>query len=74
MVESLVLGVVPLWVIGLCGLLGVLVDFDHFVGVRRFGRGNGRWLHKPILYGCCCVLCGVFAYLGGLFLALVLGG
>ena len=57
---------VPLWVILLCGVLGVLVDLDHvFWGTRK--------LHPYLLLASSIVFCGTCAYLGGLFIRMVLG-
>ena len=65
---------VPLWVILLCGLVGVLVDIDHFIAHYWLTTLDARFLHTPLLIVSCVVLCGCCAYIGGLFCWMVLGG
>ncbi len=60
-----VLGV-PLYVIGICGVVGVLVDLDHIIA---FG---GRFLHTPLLIGSGVILIGCCAYIAGLHIRMVL--
>ena len=57
----------------LCGCISVLVDCDHIVA-HFIGASNGRMFHKPLLVGSCLVLCGCVAYLGRLYIELVLRG
>ena len=66
-----VLGV-PLWVIVLCGVVGILVDIDHPISYYWLRSLDGRFLHTPLLIGCGCVLLGVGAYIAGLLVKLVL--
>lgn len=61
-------------IIGLCGLVGVLVDFDHIAWVilsyylpQAYFYDNGRFLHLPMFIVTCCAICGVCAYIGGLY-------
>jgi len=65
---------VPLWVILLCGLVGILIDIDHPIAHYLIPEWSGRFLHTPLLIISCVVLCGCCAYFGGLFLRMVLGG
>lgn len=64
---------VPLWVILLCGLVGVLVDIDHLISYYLIPRQRGRFLHTPLLIISCVALLGCSAYLGGLLIKMVLG-
>ena len=64
---------VPLWVIGVCGLAGVLVDIDHPITYWITGKAT-RADHIPLAFMCCLILCGVSAYIGGLYCRLVLRG
>ncbi len=65
---------VPLWVILLCGVLGVLVDIDHPIAHYLIPEWSGRFLHAPLLIISGVVLCGCCAYCAGLYIRLVLGG
>lgn len=62
---------VPLWVIGICGMAGVLVDIDHPVSYWVEGHFT-QADHIPIAVIGCVVLFGVSACIGGLYLKLVL--
>ena len=62
---------VPLWVIGVCGLAGILVDIDHPVA-DWLGSQHYQALHLPLAIISCLVLGGVSACCGGLYLKLVL--
>jgi hypothetical protein len=62
---------VPLWVIGSCGLAGVLVDIDHPISYWITGKAP-RAAHLPLAVISCIVLCCVSAYIGGLYCKLVL--
>ena len=62
-----VLGV-PLWVILLCGILGVLIDADHLIAYFSGGRLSPQFLHTPLLIISGSILLGCGAYLGGLLL------
>ena len=62
---------VPLWVIGCCGLVGVLVDIDHPIAHWITGH-TYRAAHIPLAIISCLILCGVGAYCGRLYYKLVL--
>jgi len=62
---------VPLWVIGTCGLAGILVDIDHPIAYWITGK-TPRADHKTLAIISCLILCGVSAYIGGLYTKLVL--
>jgi len=69
--------VVAFFVFGLCGIVSVLVDFDHFLAlcIWRYWNPtfwNGRFLHSPMLIIACLVILGCGAYWGGLHIGLVL--
>ena len=64
---------VPLWVIGSCGLVGVLVDIDHPITYWIAGKAT-RADHVPLAIISCVILCGVSACIGGLYRKLVLRG
>ena len=66
-----VLGI-PLWVIGICGIIGILVDLDHLIAYYWLTGLNGRFLHTPILVISGIVLFGLGSYLTGLLVKLVL--
>jgi len=66
-----------LLVFGACGIIGVLVDADHFLAllIWRYWKPtfwNGRFLHTPILIGACLVILACGTYWGGLLAGLVL--
>jgi hypothetical protein len=60
----------PLLAFWICGVVGVLIDLDHPIGYI-FGL-DGQSYHTPLLYIASVVLCGISAYLGGLFIWMVL--
>jgi hypothetical protein len=62
---------VPLWVIGLCGLAGVLVDSDHLFSYWITGDAT-RAAHLPLAIISGLILCGAGAYCGRLYFKLVL--
>ena len=62
---------VPLWVIGSCGLAGVLVDIGHPITYWITGKAT-RAGHIPLAVISCIVLCCVSACIGGLYSRLVL--
>lgn len=64
---------IPLWVIVLCGVIGILVDIDHPIAYYWLRSLDGQFLHTPLLIASGVVLCGCCAYLGGLCIKLVLG-
>lgn len=69
---------VALFIFGVCGLISVLVDGDHFLAllIWRYWKPtfwNGRFLHTPILAGAGVIVFGCCAYWGGLHIGLVLG-
>ena len=61
----------PLWVIGSCGLAGVLVDSDHLFAYWITGHIS-RMAHIPLAIISCIVLCSVGACCGRLYCKLVL--
>jgi len=61
---------VPLWVIMLCGVLGILVDLDH--PIAYYLNLDGRFLHTPLLIISGLIFLGCCAYITGLFLRMVL--
>jgi len=65
LITALVVGV-------LCGCVSVLVDSDHVIA-HLIGATHGRIFHKSILVGCCIMLCGCIAYIGGFYIRQVLG-
>ena len=65
---------VPLWIIGLCGLVGVLVDIDHIISHYWLTNLDARFLHTPLLAISCIVLFSLGAYIAGLLCWMVLGG
>ena len=62
---------VPLWVIGSCGLAGILVDIDHPITYWITGKAT-RADHIPLAVISGIVLCCVSACIGGLYCKLVL--
>lgn len=62
---------VPLWIIGSCGLAGILVDLDHPISYPITGYPS-QWLHIPIAVISCIILCSIGAYCGRLYFKLVL--
>jgi uncharacterized membrane protein len=62
---------VPLWVIGTCGLAGILVDIDHPITYWFTGKTT-RADHIPLAIISCIILCGVSPCIGGLYGRLVL--
>ena len=62
---------VPLWVIGSCGLAGVLIDIDHPIAWWLTGKTT-RADHIPLAIISCIILCVVSACIGGLYCRLVL--
>lgn len=46
------------------GVVGILVDLDHFIAYRI--KHSGRVLHPYLLTVSIVVLCSLLAYLGGL--------
>ena len=64
---------VPLWIIGSCGLAGILVDIDHPITYWITGKVT-RADHIPLAVISCLILCGVSACIGGLYCRLVLRG
>ena len=57
---------IPLYVIGLSGVAGVLVDLDHIIAL------GGRFLHTPLLIGSGVILIGCCAYITRLHLGSIL--
>lgn len=67
-----------LCIFGICGLVSVLLDFDHFIALviwkyRNPKFANGRILHTPILIIVSLLICIMGAYLGGLYIKSILG-
>lgn len=60
-------------IIGACGVVGVLVDFDHIIAwaVRYISNGetiySTRFLHTPLLIWAGTLIIIMCAYLGGLY-------
>ena len=69
---GITVGGVPLWVILLCGLVGVLVDIDHFIAHYWLTDLDARFLHTPLLIISCAVLCCCGACIAGLLIRMVL--
>lgn len=65
------IGGVPLWVIGCCGLAGVLVDFDHPISIWITGHSS-RVAHIPLAIISFIILCSIGACCGRLYYRLVL--
>lgn len=65
-----VLGV-PLYIIGVCGLAGILVDIDHPLAYM-LKIPDGRFLHIPFLAGAMCIILYCGARAGGLLIKMVL--
>ena len=66
-------------IVGLCGLVGVLVDLDHLISliVWRYvnsGITEGRIWHTPLFLIACAGICYLVSRIGGLHFKLVLGG
>ncbi len=59
-----------LFVVGLCGLIGVLVDIDHLVAF--FNGWDERFLHTPLLVISSIIILGLGTYLGRLLLGNIL--
>jgi hypothetical protein len=52
---------VPLYIIGICGLAGVLIDIDHPISYWITGEAR-RADHIPLGIISCVILCGVSTY------------
>ena len=63
---------IPLWVIGLCGFIGVLIDLDHLIAYYWLRGFDGRFLHTPLLITCSIILFGLGTYIAGLLIWMVL--
>lgn len=63
--KNRIVGVSPLLIFGLCGLVCVLVDLDHPLSVF-LQIPTKRFLHSWYLLGSSIILCGVIACFGGL--------
>jgi hypothetical protein len=66
-------GNVPLYIIGYCGLAGILIDLDHPISYWITGKAT-RAAHSVIGIACCIILCGIIAYCGRLYYKLILRG
>ena len=64
---------VPLYIIGICGLAGVLIDLDHPISYGITGK-TSRFLHIPLAIVCCVFLCFAGAYCGRLYYKYFLRG
>lgn len=67
-----------LYIFGICGLVSVLLDLDHFIALviwkyRNPKFANGRCLHTPILIIVSLLICIGVAYIGRLHLESLLG-
>ena len=58
---------VPLWVIFLCGFLGVLIDIDHPIAYYIIKSEHGRFLYPPVFLLGCGIFCFVFSRITGLY-------
>ncbi len=68
-----------LCIFGICGLVSVLLDFDHFIAITiwRYWNpkfANGRFLHTPILIIVSLLICLMATYIGGLYYKSLLAG
>lgn len=66
-------------IFGICGLVSVLLDLDHFIAlvIWRYWNpkfANGRCLHTPILIIVSLLICLMVSYIGRLHLESLLGG
>jgi len=68
---SIKVGGVPLWIIGICGLVSVLVDLDHLFSYWITGC-TCQPAHPPLAIISCIILCGIGAYCGRLYFRMVL--
>jgi len=55
-----------------CGIAGILVDIDHPIAYYWLTGLDTRFLHIPLLISSSIVLCGCYAYIGGLYVRMVL--
>jgi len=65
-------------IFGICGIISVLVDLDHFISLFIWQYINpqitsGRIWHAPLLIISCCFICYLVSYLRGFYSKLVLG-
>ena len=68
-----------LFIFGLCGLVGVLVDVDHAIAIILWRHiwpeiVEGRIWHTPLLVIVSCLICYLGTYYRGLYPKLVLMG
>ncbi len=68
-----------LWIIGLCGLAGILVDIDHVIALFIWRYINpsiseGRIWHTPLFIISCISICYLVSRPRGLYTKLVLVG
>lgn len=61
-----------LFIVGICGTVGVLVDIDHIIAYYLIPQWSEKFLHAPLLITSSIVILGLGAYLGGLYLRMVL--
>ena len=64
-------------IFGICGIGGVLVDFDHAVSLLLWWYRNpeiteGRIFHTPVLIISCLAICYLVSHIPGLYSKLVL--
>jgi hypothetical protein len=65
-------------IFGICGLVGVLVDIDHFIAILLWKYKDpliteGRIFHTPIFLLVGIMLCYILSHRSGLLAKLVLG-
>ncbi len=62
----------------LCGIAGILLDVDHLIKSILWPElpvvPYSRFLHAPLLIACSVALVGIGAYIGGLYIKVVLKG
>ena len=63
----------PLYIIGICGLAGVLVDIDHIVKIiPQINYIQARIWHAPLFIISCLAICYMGSCVRGLYFKLVL--
>ena len=63
---------VPLYVIMLCGVLGISIDIDHPIARYWLKRLDDRFLHTPALIVGSIIFCIAIAYITRLLFEVVL--
>ena len=63
----------PLYIIGICGLAGVLVDLDHIIQyITQNHCIQSRLWHAPLFVISCLAICYMGSHIRGLYFKLVL--